>query len=87
MVKLVKTVETGVPQGVILGHLLFILQKNDLLMLLPDEISSDADDTVVIASGNTWEQVQLYMNNDLSQISDWLMFNRLSLNIKKKRFT
>ena len=73
-----KTVETG-----ILGSSLFILYINDLLLLLRGKIFSHADDTAVIESGNTWQQVQHLMNNDLSKISDWLPVNRLFLNIKK----
>ena len=76
-----KTVETGFPQGTILGPLLFMLYINDLLIFLPGKIFSYPDDTAVIASGNTWKQVQLFMNNDLSKIFDWFAVNRLSLNI------
>ena len=50
-------------------------------MPLSGKISSYANDTAVI--GKTWEQVQLHMNNDLSRISDWLVVNRLFLNIEK----
>ena len=78
-----KTVENWRLQGTILGPVIFILYINDLLMLLTGGIFYYADDTAVIAIGNTWEQVQLFMNDDLSNISDWPAVNRLSLNIKK----
>ena len=50
-------------------------------MLLPAKIFSYAAGTAVIASGNKWEQ--LYKNNDLSKISDWIANNKICRSIKK----
>lgn len=54
-----------VPQGTILGPLLFIVYKNDLLQIIPAShvISSYADDTVVTRADSNWEQVQSNMIN------------------------
>lgn len=79
--------EVGVPQGTILGPLLFIIYINDLLNVLPDNaISSYADDTIVISLGETWEETQLSMNLYLKKVSEWLISNQLSLNIAKTVF-
>ena len=54
-----ESVKMGVPQGTILGPLLFILYINDLLLDLPENaIVSYADDTAVISTAKTWHKVE-----------------------------
>ena len=69
----------GVPQGTILGPLIFLLYINDLLLDIPeDEIVSYADDTAVVTSAKTWKEVEIKMNETLHKISRWLALNKLS---------
>ena len=79
-------ISLGVPQGSILGPLLYIIYTNDI------QFSSKffhfinyADDTTLL---NSMAQVHdsAVVNTELKNVCDWLSANRLSLNIKKTKF-
>ena len=77
----------GVPQGSILGPLLFLLYINDLPRC------SDllhfilfADDTNILFSHHDPKCLETILNKELAAISNWFKLNKLSLNIKKTNF-
>ena len=81
------TVKCGVPQGSILGPLLFLIYMNDISRC--SEILSIilfADDTNLFFNHKNLDTLQMTMNNELSNIASWLSANKLSLNIKKTHF-
>lgn len=82
-----KTVTCGVPQGTVLGPLLFILYLNDLLNLnLHCKFFSYADDTALYYEAESWSTIEKLATNDLIIIKNWLDCNRLSLNSDKSHF-
>ena len=76
-----------VPQGSILGPLLFILYINDLPNCLQKTIPRlFADDTNITASGESIAEIEVAMNLDLECVIKWLISNKLSLNVAKTEF-
>ena len=82
-----ETVKCGVPQGSILGPLLFILYINDLESVITDcSISLYANDTALFYSNSSYIDLMLTIWDDIGSISEWLKCNRLTLNTKKTKF-
>ena len=81
------TLLTGVPQGSILGMLLFTIYINDLPEHLKHcDVTLFVDDTVLYVSSKSIHFIQSALNADLDFLIRWLMLNQLSLNISKSKF-
>lgn len=76
---------TGVPQGSILGPLLFLLYINDLPAASDLKSVMYADDTSLLLKGKDLAYLSINLNRDLEGINDYFKANKLKLNTKKTK--
>lgn len=77
----------GIPQGSILGPLLFLIYINDLRVVCKNVMPlMFADDTCLLLSHSNIDTLIREANEELQNISKWFKVNQLSLNIQKTNF-
>ena len=75
----------GVPEGSLLGPLLFLLYINDLNQAIEFcKVHHFADDKNLLCPGNSIKKLNKLVNADLKRLVNWLNANKISLNVKKK---
>ena len=76
----------GVPQGLVLGPLLFLIYINDLNKAMKFFfIRHFADDTNILYTNKSLRKINQRINFDLKNIVHWLRANRIKLNASKTK--
>ena len=77
----------GVPQGSVLGPLLFLIYVNDIYRCSQIfDFYLFADDTNLLYSDKDLRDLETVVNEELIKVGDWLDANKLSLNTSKSNF-
>ncbi len=76
----------GVPQGSILGPLLYLLYVNDIGNVSNGTVLSFADDTTLLISKPDLKNVYNESNKEIEKMYYWFCSNKLQLNAKKSKY-
>ena len=77
----------GVPQGSVLGPLLFLIYINDIHNSSAKlSFYLFADETSLLYADSNLKSLEKTVNSELLKVSDWLNANKLTLNAKKSNY-
>ena len=77
------SVTCGVPQGSILGPLLFLVYINDMPAAVKCKLILYADDSALLVAGKNCAIIQQRLSSKLESVWEWLIDNKLSLHFGK----
>lgn len=78
-----KEISAGVPQGSVLGPILYLLYTSDIPTMNEGTIATFADDTAILAVGNNVEEATRKLQNITNQVCNWTKRWRIKLNETK----
>lgn len=81
-----RAVDIGIPQGSVLGVLLFLIYINDIgTVLNVAKVALFADDCLVYIAGKNYDEIVYHLNEDLKNLYKWINMNKLKLNVNKTK--
>ena len=83
----VSSISCGVPQGSILGPLLFLVYVNDMSMAVKCDLFLYANDTCLVFQSKNVKDIEKQLNEDFSNICDWFVDNKLSIHFSEDKTT
>lgn len=78
-----KEIKAGVPQGSVLGPVLYLLYTSDIPKIEHQTIATFADDTAILAVGDESDEVTRKLQESINKINDWTIKWRIKLNESK----
>ena len=75
----------GVPQGSILGPLLFLLYINDMSQAVTCDLLLYADDTCLVFQHKDVIEIETVLNKNFSSLCDWFIDNKLSIHFGEEK--
>ena len=66
------------PQGSILGPLLFLIYANDMKQAVSSDLLLYADDSCLVFQLKHVTEIETHLNNDFSKLCEWFLDNKLS---------
>ena len=81
----VSSISCGVPQGSILGPLLFLIYVNDMPMAVKCDLFLYADDTCLVFQSKNVKDIKKQLNEDFANRCDWFVDKELSIHFSEDK--
>ena len=81
----VSSISCSVPQGSILGPLLFLIYVNDTPIAVKCNLFLYADDTCLVFQSKNVKDIEKQLNEDFANICDWFVDNKLSIHFSEDK--